>query len=757
VTGEPPRIRVSESFAASAGPEADEVIGLVRSLGAAPVKGERHQAVVLGSGSTVGLRRTPEQLDLLFMVRDDQRRVPCDGAPLWRVSRNELIAMGVPDALVRQVQGARSDLELDALGLPPEVLKAVRFKWLQLSPTLAGEDLRPTLLAAGADHLDEFLHGRITKLLLDLDPGQERIVRLGGAGAIAVKGVAGSGKTAVLVHRIHRIVRDWPMAPPRILVVSYTNMLVEHAQELAASVGIAHGAIEVTTLHSWCARFAGRIEQIVTDREKEALIESACRASQSRHLSSRIWDSPLKFWADEFHLIKGRLLQTREQYLAVDRIGAGRGLNEDLRSLAWEAFTRYEQLKAAQQVRDWDDLVREAHDRLREQGARRRGYDYVFVDEAQDLTPAAMKVLAMLAEPQMNLFVAFDPAQSIYERGFRWKDCGIQVHPARSFALRRNFRNTIEILDTARGLLNEETPAAAEGDAEGPLAPEPVARRGALPGFIVDSDRKLYDAMAADIERLIGESKPPVPPGNVAVLCYPNAEARRVAAALRQRHINTQCQGEGPIRTGDPSVKVLHLKSAKGLEFPVVYLVASGSLFERHSLDEAEQQAWVEELRRLFYMAITRAMSRLTIVHAKGDPPPFPLDRAGTPPTRYLLMLGEDAIFDRGQALLWQAQPHGPMTHREAVRFVAARDSAGWRLPTRAELLELRRTMPAGLFPDIREWFWTAEPRELEHAWAISFQDGTERDWPQTSAFRVRLVRSESASDPGAAGAGILR
>lgn len=562
-----------------------------------------------------------------------------------------------------------------------------------------------------------------------------------------MKGVAGSGKTAVLVHRIHRLLNDRPLTPPRILVVSYTNMLVDHAEELASAIGVSRGTIEVTTLHAMCRRLSGWSGTILKDHQQDDLISNACGVIRARSLASRIWDHPPKFWRDEFHLIKGRLIRSREEYLRMERIGAGRGLNEDLRALVWEAFTQYQHLKELQRARDWDDLVLETHDRLRAPGGRRRAFDFVFVDEAQDLTPAGIKVLSLLSEPQTNLFVAFDPAQSIFERGFRWKDCGVQVHPGRSFALRRNYRNTIEILDAARGLLPEPGRTATDDGAEHLLAPEPVARRGASPTFLVDSDRNLYKSLASDIEQLISESKPPVPPGNVAVLCFPNREAAKIAAALRDRHINTQCQDEGAIRIGDPSVKVLHLKSAKGLEFPVVYLVASGSLFQSRSSDESERQTWIEELRRTFYMGITRAMSRLTIVHAKGDPPPFAFGPTGAHSVRYLLVMGEDAVLDRRQALLWQGQARGPMTYRDAMRYAGARASAGWRLPTKEELQELHRSMDPGTFPEVRDWFWASETPDLEFAWAVSFVNGEARDWLRTNTFRVRCVRSESASD----------
>ena len=107
-----------------------------------------------------------------------------------------------------------------------------------------------------------------------------------------------------------------------------------------------------------------------------------------------------------------------------------------------------------------------------------------------------------------------------------------------------------------------------------------------------------------------------VRPGNIGVLAYPNKVKRAVAARLRERAVVCQEHAdESAIRLGDPSVKVLPMKSSKGLEFPVVFVVASGRHFQ--------SPRGTDEMRRLFYVAMTRAMSELVFVYDAEDPPPF--------------------------------------------------------------------------------------------------------------------------------------
>lgn len=587
-------------------------------------------ATPLSDSSVLGWSLRERKLELWYMVSAGEALGSCDEPALASMSKSELRVLGVEESVIPKVQQVSSAAELEALGLPEAIAQRLRFRLIQqVNGLQVGEDaLR--FSAADLNHLDRYLRGDITQLLLNLDASQRHIVELGGAGPIIVRGVAGSGKTAVALHRIYGCLRQRSLlGAPRILFLTYNRALASVATELLVSLGLRPDDVEVSTFYRWCIAHLPRRLRILDPGRRRALIQEACSSAKASvngpARDSAIWSYPLAFWEDELHRIKSNILGGAAEYAQLYRYGAGRALDQRLRAHVWLAYEVYADLLEKRGWSDWDDVVRLAYDRLRALGKAAPSYDHVLVDEAQDLTVMAMRVAAALSRPEGTFLVSYDPAQSIYERGFRWKSYGISVHGSRSFELRRNFRNTAEILAAARPLLSGMRDTLDSGEtraAEEIVEPEQVQRHGAAPALVAVPTGAEFEAVVADVAQII--QREGVPPGNIAVLCFPNHVRDRMSDALRRAGVLCQQHDEETVvRVGDASVKVLPMKSAKGLEFPVVYLLATGAHFKPPFEGEIEQAAWREQMGRCFYMAMTRAMSRLVIVYARNDPAPF--------------------------------------------------------------------------------------------------------------------------------------
>ena len=75
--------------------------------------------------------------------------------------------------------------------------------------------------------------------------------------------------------------------------------------------------------------------------------------------------------------------------------------------------------------------------------------------------------------------------------------------------------------------------------------------------------------------------------------------------------------GEGQANAHEDSVQLMTLHSAKGLEFPEVFLLGVEEGLFPHQRS-SEDPAQLEEERRLCYVGITRAMQHLTLTHAES-------------------------------------------------------------------------------------------------------------------------------------------
>jgi hypothetical protein len=264
------------------------------------------------------------------------------------------------------------------------------------------------------------------------------------------------------------------------------------------------------------------------------------------------------------------------------------------------------------------DAVERAVDRGRVPGGQ---YLALLIDEAHDFEDAWLRIAGRMVSPATNsLLVLYDDAQSIYQgdlgkrrRRFNFASVGIDAR-GRTSILRLNYRNTAEVLalamQCAQGLL--QGAGEPRGDDELPLVqPESAGRRGPLPVLVEARDALQEAALLA--ERIEAALAAGTAPDDVAVLCRTKALMRPVAQALAQRGIPLQSMNAMGFRHFDwsrPSVKLLTLHSAKGLEFGLV-CVAGLQALPMH--DEA-----LEDAVRLLYVAMTRATREL-VLSASGE------------------------------------------------------------------------------------------------------------------------------------------
>lgn len=484
---------------------------------------------------------------------------------------------------------------------------------------------QPDYLTESWDDLLRYVEGDLLGFLLKLDPDQERLVEWGveGSGPILLKGGPGTGKSMIALYRARALIRSLKndgVAQPRILFTTYTSALIATSEQLLRKLlGDDDACVEVRTADSVATEIVRSIDgtvNVAAHNEVAAALRAAmdgaefegnelAKAAQKRTVERL----STQYLEDEFgRVIEARELNDAEEYLRAPRPGRAVALNRMQRQAVWSIYETFrEQLRLRKRM-TWEQVRRRAAGLLRE-GRWSRQYDAVIVDEAQDLDPTLIRVLASLSQSPNRIFITADANQSIYGGSFRWAD----VHEDLKFTghariLRINYRSTGEIGRAAHSYLGGstlETPDPPEYVKDGPL---PVVR--AVPDAFAEGELLVRFLPAAAREFRLGI-------GACAVLCPTKDAATGIAGRLKYDGVAAEFMSGGNVDLSSPAVKVLTLNAAKGLEFPVVALagfVQSPNPGLRSDWSEEERDEWLRRERRTVFVGMTRAMRALLVL-----------------------------------------------------------------------------------------------------------------------------------------------
>jgi len=353
---------------------------------------------------------------------------------------------------------------------------------------------------------------------------------------------------------------------------------------------------------------------------RKALGEATAEAVL-RYPGVRVLSRPQSFFADEIrYAIKGRAIATLEEFLTLQRSGRGTPLQETERRAVWSVYEGYQQRLKSQRLSDYDDFVLEAL-RLIESGQGYDRYLAAVVDEIQDLTEAVMRLLRRIVpEGPDDLFLVGDGLQRIYPGGYALGRLGIDIL-GRGTLLRRNYRNTQEILCAAHAMMRDHR--FDDGDDADSEVPEPElsVRSGDVPllrRFHSPDDELRW--ICQKIEALKAEHG--YRDQDFAVLY----RYRRPYQELIRRYVSPKVHcvelGKDATTYFGPGAKHTTFHSAKGLEFKVVFVigVTDGSFVPRDdwTLQDEELEGYLARERRLLYVAMTRARDLLFLTCSRG-------------------------------------------------------------------------------------------------------------------------------------------
>lgn len=275
-------------------------------------------------------------------------------------------------------------------------------------------------------------------------------------GPMLVLAGPGSGKTAVITRRVLELVRNG-VAPGSILVITFTKAAAKEMQEryeqLQGQEGQrVPGRVNFGTFHAVffkILKYAYRMDasNIISEEDSyQLLLELVHKLDMEIE--------------DEREFIEG--IRSEISKIKSERIDIGTyySMNCPDEQFRW-LYRGYTETMKKKKLIDFDDILLDCYELLRARPDILKlwqdKYQYVLIDEFQDINRIQYDIIRMLAKPQDNLFIVGDDDQSIYQ--FRGARPEIMLNfpkdypQAEQVLLNYNYRSQEEIVQTALRLI----------------------------------------------------------------------------------------------------------------------------------------------------------------------------------------------------------------------------------------------------------------------------------------------------------------
>ena len=449
---------------------------------------------------------------------------------------------------------------------------------------------------------------------------------------LLVRGIAGSGKSLVLINRAIFLKQQANKLGGKVNIAffTYVNSLVKYTSEIVNVLGDNTNDIIITTIDKQafnCFRDMFGYAKIEYQIDRKLINNIICKLSKTennRFLTPELRD----FVIDELAWMKGRSISSSSEYENCVRVGRGAGKgsirpSKTERQLIYKIYNNYYTQSPNMAADDMYERILENSTRIPE----KYKYDFVMVDESQDLSLNKLKYAHAITRKSLTL--AGDQAQKIYKSGFTWKEIGIDIRGQSSKKLTGTFRNTYEITLLANQLLSKNTDRQALPEEY--VTPELPTRHGPKPQLIYEPS---YAQEALDICQLIREELKMNPSHTIAILVMTWKERDSIKEVLNNAGITYGIiDNKNETTILSPGVKVVTIHSSKGLEFDTVILpyMDEGRLpSSDKNISKDEIEDVMNYTRNLLYVAMTRAKSTLYMYTLRGSESPLvkELDRS---------------------------------------------------------------------------------------------------------------------------------
>ncbi len=486
----------------------------------------------------------------------------------------------------------------------------------------------------GPEEFQRLMSAPIEDWMIFLHPDQRELVDRRFSGPARVRGAAGTGKTVVALHRAAALAKRYHGAADHrktqpILFTTFIKSLPPVFENLYRKLPTAvEDAVEFINIDKLAFRIcceSGQQLKRINKTKTNELFDQAF-AQVVRPGTPLYRDGLTRYYLrDEVNeVLKGRGVESLDEYLELDRTGRRARFTEAMRKQTWDLRQEYDRHLDKEGFVDFPDRIRRACNIARQ--LPEPTYRAAIVDESQDITLVGLQLIRALvsgADAQDRtdaLFIVGDGAQKIYPGGFTLAQAGLDVR-GNSAVLRVNYRNTREIIETAMACAGSE-PVDDLGDryVRGDAAVDAVRNSGVPPCIVRAS--KYSDQVAFVVKEIQGARESQgLKFGDIGIFAATNEKVDNLLKKFRRTRLSHHFQKLRDF-TGQPHdfdfIKIGTFHRAKGLEFKMVFLFGiSEKSFPKPKMPNQSDSEYNEQ-RALqvseLFVAMTRARDRLFLL-----------------------------------------------------------------------------------------------------------------------------------------------
>lgn len=338
----------------------------------------------------------------------------------------------------------------------------------------------------------------------------------------------GSGKTAVVTHRVKTLIQSYKVNPSNILVITFTKAAAgEMKERFLKLMETDSTTCYFGTFHSvffTILRYAYnyKASDIILENEQFEIIKKIMAYYKVEYEDEKEMAGNL---LSEISRVKGGLLDVNHYYPS--------NCGQDI---FIKIYKMYENDLHSKRKIDFDDMLVFCYELFSQRKdileAWQNKFQYILIDEFQDINAAQINVIKMLAKKHNNIFVVGDDDQSIY--GFRGANPEIMLNFEKEFEgckkiiLDVNYRSQKKIVEGAIKVINNNNKRFEKNIS---------ANRNELEDIDILSYAELYDENNGIVDIIKKQREGGLEYKDIAILTRVNSGARLIAEKLHEYNI----------------------------------------------------------------------------------------------------------------------------------------------------------------------------------------------------------------------------